>query len=48
MIYDVNVELYRDDVLAVTKLSPQNTERVKKEIRKMFKQHDLNNTIEAN
>ena len=35
-------------VVAVTKLSPQNTERMKKEICKIFKQNDLNITIEAN
>ena len=35
---DMNVGLYRDDGLAVTKLSPQNTERMKKEICKIFKQ----------
>ena len=45
---DMNVGLYRDDGLAVTKLSPQNTERMKKEICKIFKQNDLNITIEAN
>ena len=44
----MNVGLYRDDGLAVTKLSPQNTERMKKEICKTFKQNDLNITIEAN
>ena len=45
---DINEGLYRDDGLAVRKLSPQNTESMKKEIRKIFKQHDLNITIEAN
>ena len=45
---DMNVGLYRDDGLAVMKLSPQNTERMKKEICKIFKQNDLNITIEAN
>ena len=44
----MNVRLYRDDRLAVTKLSPQNTERMKKEICKIFKQNDLNITIETN
>ena len=33
---DMNVGLYREDGLAVTKLSPQNTERMKKEIFKIF------------
>ena len=33
---DLNVGLYRDDGLAVTKLSPQNIERMKKEICKIF------------
>ena len=45
---DMNVELYRDDGLAVAKLPPQNTERMKKEICKIFKQNNLNITIEAN
>ena len=44
---DMNVGLYRGDGLAVTKLSPQSTERMKKEICKTFKQNDLNITIEA-
>ena len=43
-LLDMNVGLYRDDGLAVTKLSPQNTERMKKEICKIFKQNDLNIT----
>ena len=42
------VGFYRDDGLAVTKLSPQNAERMKKEICQIFKQNDLNITIEAN
>ena len=45
---DMNVGLYRDDGLAVTKLSHQQRERMKKEICKIFKQNDLNIIIEAN
>ena len=45
---DLNVGLYRDDGLAVKKLSPQNTERTKKEICKIFKPNELNITIEEN
>ena len=45
---NMNVGLYRDDGRAVTKLSPQYKERMKKEICKIFKQNDLNITIEAN
>ena len=44
---DINVGLYRDDGLAVKKLSSQNTVRMKKEICKIFKQNDFNITIEA-
>ena len=44
---DVDVGLYRDDGLAVPKLSPQNTERMKKEICKIFKQNDYSITIAA-
>ena len=45
---DMNVGLYRDDGLAVTKISPQNTEIMRKKICKIFKQNDLNITTEAN
>ena len=44
---DMKVGFYRDDGLAVTKLSPQYKERMKKEICQIFKQNDLNITIEA-
>ena len=44
---DMKVGFYRDDGLAVTKLSSQNAERMKKEICQIFKQNDLNITIEA-
>lgn len=44
----VNVGLYRDDGLALSDLTPQNTEKAKKEICRLFKSHDLNITIEAN
>ena len=39
--------LYRDDALATTDQPPQNTEKIKKEICKVFKQNDLNITTEA-
>ena len=43
-----NIGLYRDDGLAVFKSSKQETERIKKEIQKIFQDYELNITIEAN
>ncbi|KAL5019984.1 hypothetical protein ScPMuIL_002876 [Solemya velum] len=43
-----NIGLYRDDGMAVYKTTPQETERMKKQICRIFKEHDLRITIEAN
>ena len=39
---------YRDDVLAVTKMTPMHVERAKKRICKIFQDNNLKITIEAN
>ena len=43
-----SVILYRDDGLAVTTLTPKETERIKKQICNVFKNNNLKITIEAN
>ena len=43
-----NIGLYRDDGLAISTACPQNIERLKKLICKIFNQHKLKLTIEAN
>ena len=45
---DINVGLYRDDGLAVCNKSARQTEMIKKEICKIFKENNLKITIEAN
>ena len=45
---DINVGIYRDDGLAVSRLSPRETENVKKKICQIFRNHDLKITIVAN
>jgi hypothetical protein len=43
-----NVGLYRDDGLATSTKTPRQTENIKKEITKIFRQNNLKITIEAN
>ena len=43
----VEVGLYRDDELAVLQQTPKATEKIKKEICKIFRKCDLKITIEA-
>ncbi|GFR78813.1 inositol hexakisphosphate and diphosphoinositol-pentakisphosphate kinase 2 [Elysia marginata] len=45
---DIKVGLYRDDGLAVTNKSPQQTENIKKQMCAIFKDNGLNITIQAN
>ena len=42
------IGLYWDDSLAVTDASPRETEKTKKEITGIFKEHGLRITIEVN
>ena len=44
----INIGLYRDDGLAICDKTPFETENIKKEICKIFKENNLNITIEAN
>ena len=44
----ISVGLYRDDGLAISKLSPRETENVKKTLCEVFKSYNLAITIEAN
>ena len=44
----LSLGLYRDDGLAISHLTPKETENCKKAICKIFKQHGLKITIEAN
>ena len=44
----ISAGLYRDDGLAISKLSPRETENVKKTICEVFKSYNLAITIEAN
>ena len=46
--YGKNVGLYRDDGLSVFQKSPRQIELIKKDICKIFKENDLNITIDAN
>ena len=46
--YGQNIGLYRDDGLAALKGNPQEVERIKKDICKVFRDHDLKITVEAN
>ena len=48
IIKNENIGLYRDDGLAVVKMSGQKTENIKKKIHKLFNENDLKITIEAN
>ena len=45
---DINIGLYRDDALGVCSATPRKVENVKKDICKIFKESNLNITIEAN
>ena len=45
---NIEIGLYRDDGLAVTTLTPKETERIKKQICNVFKNNNLKITIEAN
>ena len=45
---DVNVGLYRDDGLVTCTKTPKQVEAIKKEMRRIFKKHNLQITIEAN
>ena len=45
---DVNIGLYRDNSLAISKVSPRRTENIKKHICRVFNQNGLRITIEAN
>ena len=42
---DVNIGLYRDDSLAITKATPRDTENIKKEICRIFNQNEANKQI---
>ena len=44
----LNIGLYRDDGLAILDQTPKETERIKKEICKIFAKNELKITIEAN
>ena len=44
----IEIGLYRDDGLAVLQQTPKATEKIKKEICKIFRKCDLKITIEAN
>jgi len=45
--YGQNIGLYRDDGLAALKGNPQEVERIKKGMCKVFRDHDLKITVEA-
>ena len=45
---NINVGLYRDDGLGTTYMAPQEVEKTKKEICKIFKKNSLNITIDVN
>ena len=45
---DLEVGLYRDDGMAVTRLSPRQTEQLKKKICEVFRKQKLSISIEAN
>ena len=45
---DINIGLHRDDGLAVAHKTPRQTELIKKEICRIFKENNLKITIEAN
>ena len=46
--YGQNIGLYRDDGLAAINGNPQEVERIKKGMCKVFRDHDLKITVEAN
>ena len=46
--HDYNFGLYRDDGLGITKASPRQTEKIKKNLCDVFGKHGLKITIEAN
>ena len=45
---NINVGLYRDDGPAITNATPRDTENIKKEICRNFRNNELCNIIEAN
>ena len=47
-ILNINVGLYRDDGLTITNQTPQNADKIKKEICKIFKENGLSITADAN
>ena len=46
--HDYDFGLYRDDGLGITKASPRQTEKIKKDLCNIFGKHGLKITIEAN
>ena len=46
--HDYDFGLYRDDSLGITKASPRQTEKIKKDLSNIFGKHGLKITIEAN
>ena len=46
--YGQNIGLYRDDGLAAFNKTPQEIEKIKKELSKIFQENDLKITIKAN
>ena len=46
--YGNSIGLYRDDGLSAFNKTPQEIERIKKDIRKIFRDNDLKITVEAN
>lgn len=45
---NINVGLYRDDGLAITNTTPRDTDKIKKDITRIFNSNGLRITIEAN
>ena len=45
---NINIDLYRDDGLAITKQTPRNFEMTKKKLFIMFRESELGFTVEAN
>ena len=48
LLHNINIIMYRDDRLGVTKASPRQAELIKKELCSIFAKHGLKITIEAN
>ena len=45
---NINIGLYRDDGLAITRQTPREVELTKKKLCKIFRENDLRITVEAN